>query len=74
MNSNRGIAYVGQGKVEVEVEVRPIDFPKLEDPRGRRIDHGVILRAWFGAALHTGRRGVCQATMEPPFSLQPFHD
>lgn len=40
MESNRGVAYVRQGTVEV----RRIDFPKLEDPRGRRIDHGVILR------------------------------
>ncbi|MDQ0588203.1 threonine dehydrogenase-like Zn-dependent dehydrogenase [Variovorax paradoxus] len=40
MASNRGVAYVGAGTVEV----RSIDFPKLEDPRGRRIDHGVILR------------------------------
>lgn len=40
MRGNRGVAYVSHGKVEV----RPIDFPKLEDPRGRRIDHGVILR------------------------------
>ncbi|WP_321812253.1 MULTISPECIES: formaldehyde dehydrogenase, glutathione-independent [unclassified Burkholderia] len=40
MAGNRGVAYVGQGTVEV----RGIDYPKLEDPRGRRIDHGVILR------------------------------
>lgn len=40
MTSNRGVAYIGQGKVEVQ----NIPFPKLEDPRGRRIDHGVILK------------------------------
>jgi len=40
MSTNRGVAYVRPGTVEV----RPIVFPKLEDPRGRRIDHGVILR------------------------------
>jgi glutathione-independent formaldehyde dehydrogenase len=40
MTSNRGVAYMKPGVVEV----RPIPFPKLEDPRGRRIDHGVILR------------------------------
>ena len=40
MAGNRGVAYVRPGTVEV----RQIDFPKLEDPRGRRIDHGVILR------------------------------
>jgi threonine dehydrogenase-like Zn-dependent dehydrogenase len=40
MSANRGVAYVRPGTVEV----RRIPFPKLEDPRGRRIDHGVILR------------------------------
>ena len=40
MASNRGVAYVGPGRVEVQ----GVPFPKLEDPRGRRIEHGVILR------------------------------
>ena len=40
MATNRGIAYVGPGKVEV----RNIDFPKLVGPGGRRCDHGVILK------------------------------
>jgi glutathione-independent formaldehyde dehydrogenase len=40
MATNRGIAYVGPGKVEV----RHIDFPKLIGPGGRRCDHGVILK------------------------------
>jgi len=40
MASNRGVVYVGTGKVEV----RSIDFPKLIDPRGKRCDHGVILK------------------------------
>ncbi|MBT0964105.1 formaldehyde dehydrogenase, glutathione-independent [Denitromonas iodatirespirans] len=40
MASNRGVAYVGPGRVEVQ----SIPFPKLEDPRGRRAEHGVILR------------------------------
>jgi glutathione-independent formaldehyde dehydrogenase len=39
-STNRGVAYVRAGTVEV----RPIPFPRLEDPRGRRIDHGVVLR------------------------------
>jgi len=39
-SDNRGVAYIRQG----EVQVQGIPFPKLEDPRGRRIDHGVILR------------------------------
>ena len=40
MSTNRGVAYIKQGVVEVQ----SIPFPKLEDPRGRRIDHGVILK------------------------------
>jgi len=40
MASNRGVAYVGPGRVEVQA----ISYPKLEDPRGRRAEHGVILR------------------------------
>ena len=40
MASNRGVVYVGPGKVEV----RSIDFPKLVDPRGKRCDHAVILK------------------------------
>lgn len=40
MASNRGVAYIGSGKVEVQ----SIPFPKLENPLGKRISHGVILR------------------------------
>lgn len=40
MAENRGVVYIGEGKVEVQ----NIPFPKLEDPNGRKIEHGVILR------------------------------
>ncbi|MES2943823.1 MAG: formaldehyde dehydrogenase, glutathione-independent [Pseudomonadota bacterium] len=40
MSSNRGVAYIKQGQVEIQA----IPFPELSDPRGRRIDHGVILK------------------------------
>lgn len=40
MASNRGVVYTGPGKVEVQ----SIDYPKLSDPKGRKINHGVILR------------------------------
>lgn len=40
MASNRGVVYAGPGKVEV----RSIDTPKLVDPRGRKAEHGVILK------------------------------
>jgi glutathione-independent formaldehyde dehydrogenase len=39
MASNRGVAYVGPGKVEVT----PIDYPKLELGK-RKCEHGVILK------------------------------
>lgn len=40
MADNRGVAYMGPGKVEVKA----IDFPKLIGPGGRTCDHGVILK------------------------------
>ena len=40
MSSNRGVAYLKQGQVEVQ----SIPFPTLADPRGRHIEHGVILK------------------------------
>lgn len=40
MTGNRGVVYAGPGKVEVQT----IDTPKLVNPRGRRIEHGVILK------------------------------
>jgi glutathione-independent formaldehyde dehydrogenase len=40
MASNRGVVYLGPGKVEVQ----SIDFPKLQNPKGKKIDHGVILK------------------------------
>jgi len=40
MASNRGVVYVGPGKVEV----RSIDYPKLVNPGGKKINHGAILK------------------------------
>ncbi len=40
MSNNRGVVYLGQGKVEVQ----SIDYPKMVDPGGRQIGHGVILK------------------------------
>ena len=40
MSGNRGVVYVGPGKVEV----RSIPFPELTDPSGKKANHGVILR------------------------------
>jgi len=40
MAGNKGVVYVGPGKVEVQ----EIALPDLVDPRGRKIEHGVILK------------------------------
>lgn len=40
MSENRGVVYIGAGRVEVQA----IPFPKLESPTGRKLEHGVILR------------------------------
>jgi glutathione-independent formaldehyde dehydrogenase len=41
MSTNRGVAYIKQGVVEVQ----SIDFPKMVDAtNGKQIDHGVILK------------------------------
>src|SRR6202046_5539102 len=40
MANNRGVVYLAPGKVEVQ----SIDFPKLQNPAGKKIDHGVILK------------------------------
>ncbi|WP_152227475.1 formaldehyde dehydrogenase, glutathione-independent [Pseudomonas sp. SCB32] len=40
MSGNRGVVYLGPGKVEVQ----NIPYPKMQDPQGKQIDHGVILR------------------------------
>jgi glutathione-independent formaldehyde dehydrogenase len=40
MASNRGVVYLGPGKVEVQ----RIDFPSFRNPAGKSIDHGAILK------------------------------
>lgn len=40
MSENRGVVYIEQGKVEIQ----SIPFPKLTNPQGRKIEHGVILK------------------------------
>jgi glutathione-independent formaldehyde dehydrogenase len=40
MADNRGVVYLGPGKVEVQ----SINYPKLTNPKGRRIDHAAILK------------------------------
>lgn len=40
MAENRGVIYLGPNKVEVQ----SIDFPKMQNPAGSKIDHAVILK------------------------------
>jgi glutathione-independent formaldehyde dehydrogenase len=40
MPSNRGVVYLGPGKVNIQ----NIDFPTLRNPAGKKIEHGVILK------------------------------
>ncbi|WP_035349108.1 formaldehyde dehydrogenase, glutathione-independent [Edaphobacter aggregans] len=40
MAENSGVVFLGQNHVEVQ----SIDFPKLQNPAGKKINHGVILK------------------------------
>jgi len=40
MATNRGVVYMGPGKVEVQ----SIAYPKMQTPQGRSIEHGAILK------------------------------
>ncbi|MFC0268119.1 formaldehyde dehydrogenase, glutathione-independent [Kushneria aurantia] len=40
MAANRGVVYLEPGKVEVQ----NIDYPKMQSPNGKPIEHGVILK------------------------------
>jgi|SRR6187402_988005 len=40
MAENRGVVFLGQNKVEVQ----SIDFPKMQNPAGKKVGHGVILK------------------------------
>src|ERR1700759_1262797 len=40
MANNHGVVYLGPNKVEVQ----SIDYPKLENPAGKKIEHAVILK------------------------------
>src|SRR6201984_3731995 len=40
MASNQGVVYLGPNHVEVQ----SIDYPKFENPAGKKIEHGAILK------------------------------
>ena len=62
MATNRGVVYIGPGKVEV----RSIDFPKLVDPFGKRADHGVILKVVSTNICGSDQHMVRGRTTAPP--------
>src|ERR1700689_4699161 len=40
MEENHGVVFLGRNKVEVQ----SIDFPKMQNPAGKKVEHGVILK------------------------------
>ena len=62
MAANHGVIYQGPGKVEV----RSIDFPKLENPQGKKIDHGVILKVVSTNICGSDQHMVRGRTTAPP--------
>ncbi|MBZ5618704.1 MAG: formaldehyde dehydrogenase, glutathione-independent [Acidobacteriia bacterium] len=62
MAGNRGVVYLGPGKVEVQ----SIDFPKLQSPGGRKIDHGVLLKIVTTNICGSDQHMVRGRTTAPP--------
>src|SRR6202165_4894847 len=62
MASNRGVVYVGPGNVEV----RSIDYPKLVNPGGKKINHGVILKVVVTNICGSDQHMVRGRTTAPP--------
>lgn len=62
MARNRGVVYVGPGKVEVQ----SIDYPKLVDPRGKKAEHGVILKVILTNICGSDQHMVRGRTTAPP--------
>jgi glutathione-independent formaldehyde dehydrogenase len=62
MASNRGVVYVGPGKVEV----RSIDYPKMVNPAGKEINHGVILKVVVTNICGSDQHMVRGRTTAPP--------
>lgn len=62
MATNRGVVYLGPGKVEVQ----SIDFPKLHSPAGKKIDHGVLLKIVTTNICGSDQHMVRGRTTAPP--------
>jgi glutathione-independent formaldehyde dehydrogenase len=62
MASNRGVVYVGPGKVEVQ----SIPFPKMVNPQGKKLAHAVILRVVSTNICGSDQHMVRGRTTAPP--------
>src|ERR1700722_14216819 len=62
MSRNRGVVYTKPG----EVQVQDLADPKLEDPRGRKIEHGVILKVVSTNICGSDQHMVRGRTTAPP--------
>ncbi|HEY7390667.1 MAG TPA: formaldehyde dehydrogenase, glutathione-independent [Bryobacteraceae bacterium] len=62
MASNRGVVYLGPGKVEVQ----SIDYPKLQSPAGKKLDHAVILKIVSTNICGSDQHMVRGRTTAPP--------
>ena len=62
MSNNRGVVYIKPGVVEVQ----DIADPKFEDPHGRKINHGVILKVVSTNICGSDQHMVRGRTTAPP--------
>jgi glutathione-independent formaldehyde dehydrogenase len=62
MASNHGVVYLGPGKVGVQ----SIDYPELKTPRGKKIDHGVIIKPITTNICGSDQHMVRGRTTAPP--------
>jgi len=59
---NRGVVYLGPGKVEVQ----ELPFPRFVNPQGNPIDHGVILKVLLTNICGSDQHMVRGRTTAPP--------
>jgi glutathione-independent formaldehyde dehydrogenase len=62
MSRNRGVVYIKPG----EVQVKDIADPKFENPQGRKIEHGVILKVVSTNICGSDQHMVRGRTSAPP--------
>ncbi|MCW3100856.1 MAG: Threonine dehydrogenase, partial [Chthonomonadaceae bacterium] len=62
MASNHGVVFMGPGKVEVQ----SIDYPKFQNPAGKSIEHGVILKIVSTNICGSDQHMVRGRTTAPP--------